>query len=60
MSDRLTSSISISGVGTITYAELVAVVMNRADWVPAIEARLAVSERVVLAPKFKTVSRMGL
>lgn len=53
MSDRLTSSISISGVGTITYAELVAVVMNRADWVPAIEARLAVSERVVLAPKFR-------
>lgn len=53
LTDRLTSTMSISGVGAITYAELVAVVMNRADWIPAIHKRLEKTEQIMLRPKFK-------
>lgn len=52
MTDRLTSHISISGLGSITYAELLAVVMNRSDWMPAIHARLAKVERSIQFPIF--------
>lgn len=59
MSDALTTSISVSGVGPTTYAELVAVVMDRPDWMPAIHDRLKVAERVwqepILDPKGKIV-----
>ena len=56
VSDALTSSVSIPGLGSITYAELVAVVMNRPDWIPAIHERLKVAERVWLEPIFDPVT----
>lgn len=49
--DLLPSTITISGVGQIAYAELVAVVMNRPDWMPAITKRLQATVRKVSQPK---------
>lgn len=51
MSDLLPSTMNISGIGNVAYAELVAIVLDRPDWMPAITKRLQQTVRRISVPK---------
>lgn len=50
--DLLPTTVGVLGIGPVSYAEMIAVVANKPEWLPAIEARLSkvvfVSQRPVM------------
>jgi len=52
LTDLLTTRLTVPGAGSVSYAEMVAVVMGRPDWIPAIHKRLMAVRRVVQKPGF--------
>ena len=49
---RLASTYGVPGLGQVPYACLFALVMNRPDWIPAIDRRLAAVKHVQQTPIF--------
>lgn len=55
--DLLPSTVSVEGVaGRVAYAYLVAIVLRRPDWVPAIHARLQKTVRITQVPVLDPVT----